>query len=136
MPTITADKNMKPEEVLSHYHGLWQVEDSFRIEKHDIRVRPVFHWTAKRIKAHIFICFLAFALIRFLQYKIRQKTSEAFSAERIREELFRIQESVLVNTADNHKYVVPSKPGQDAIKIYESMDRKRHMAPFRLTKEV
>ena len=131
--TNTRDKDMKPEEVLSQYHGLWQVEDSFRIEKHDIRVRPVFHWTANRIRAHIAICFLAFALIRFLQYQIRQKTSEAFSAERIREELFRIQESVLINTADNNKYVVPSKPSQDAIKIYQAMDKKRHMAPFRLT---
>jgi len=131
--TNTKDKDMKSEEVLSHYHGLWQVEDSFRVEKHDMRVRPVFHWTAKRIKAHIAICFLAFALIRFLQYKIKQRTSETFSAERIREELYRIQESVLVNTTDNNKYVVPSKPSEDALKIYQAMDRKRHVAPFRLT---
>ena len=131
--TNTKDKDMKSEEVLSHYHGLWQVEDSFRVEKHDIRVRPVFHWTAKRIKAHIAICFLAFTLIRFLQYKIKQRTSETFSAERIREELYRIQESVLVNTTDNNKYVVPSKPSEDALKIYQAMDRKRHVLPFRLT---
>jgi transposase len=134
--TNNMDKKMNAEEILSHYHGLWQVEDSFRIEKHDIRVRPVFHWTAKRIKAHIVICFMAFAMIRFMQYKIKQKTSEAFSAERIREELFRVQESVLVNTADNNKYVVPSKPSQDAVKIYEVMNKKRHVVPFRLTTEV
>ena len=134
--TNIMDKKMNAEEILSHYHGLWQVEDSFRIEKHDIRVRPVFHWTAKRIKAHIVICFMAFAMIRFLQYKIKQKTSEAFSAERIREELFRVQESVLVNTADNNKYVVPSKPSQDAVKIYEVMNKKRHVVTFRLTTEV
>jgi hypothetical protein len=34
--TNIMDKKMNSEEVLSHYHGLWQVEDSFRIEKHDI----------------------------------------------------------------------------------------------------
>jgi len=33
---------MNAEEVLSQYHGLWQVEESFRITKHDLRVRPVF----------------------------------------------------------------------------------------------
>ena len=134
--TNTKDMDMKPEEVLAQYHGLWQVEDSFRIEKHDLRVRPVFHWTAKRIKAHIATCFVAFALIRFVQYKIKQKTSEAFSAERIREELYRIQDSVLINTADNLKYVIPSKPGKDAIKIYEAYNRKRHVAPFRLTAQM
>ena len=131
--TNTGDKDMKPEEALSHYHGLWQVEDSFRVEKHDLKVRPVFHWTAKRIKAHIAVCYMAFALIRFLQYKIKQKTGEAFSAERISEELFRIQESVLINIVDNNRYVVPSKPSKDALKIYEVMNKKRHVVPFRLT---
>jgi transposase len=134
--TNIKEKDMKAEEALSHYHGLWQVEESFRIEKHDLRVRPVFHWTAKRIKAHIAICFVAFALIRFLQYKIRQKTGEYFSAERIREELYRIQESVLINTADNNRYVVPSKPSKDAVKIYQVLDKKRHVVPFKLTAEV
>ena len=134
--TNTKDKDMKPEEALTHYHGLWQVEDSFRIEKHDIRVRPVFHWTSRRIKAHIAVCFLAFALIRFVQYKIKQKIGESFSAERIREELYRIQDSVLINTADNQKYVIPSKPSKDAIKIYEVYNKKRHVAPFSLTAQV
>ena len=56
--TNTKEKDMNAEDVLSHYHGLWQVEESFRIEKHDLKVRPVFHWTARRIKAHIAILVL------------------------------------------------------------------------------
>lgn len=128
-------EKMIAEEILEQYHGLWQVEDSFRITKHDLRVRPVFHWTACRIKAHIAICFVAFALVRFMQYQMRQKTGESMSAERIREELFRIQDSILINTVDNNKYVVPSKPSKDAIKIYEALGKKREVAPFRLTAE-
>ena len=131
--TNIREKDMKAEEALSQYHGLWQVEESFRITKHDLRIRPVFHWSAKRIKAHIAICFVAFSLIRFLQYRIRQKTGENFSPERIREELFRIQESILKHTIDNNKYVVPSKPSQDVLKIYDAMNKKRHVVPFRLT---
>ena len=134
--TNTKEKEINAEEVLFQYHGLWQVEESFRISKHDLRVRPVFHWSAKRIKAHIAICFVAFSLIRFMQHRIRQKTGEGFSAERIREELYRIQDSILVNSSDNNKYVVPSKPSKDAIKIYGVMDKKRDVVPFRLTAEV
>ena len=130
--TNVHEKEMNADEALSQYHGLWQVEESFRLQKHDLRVRPVFHWSARRIKAHIAICFLAFSLIRFLQYRIRQKTGESFSAERIREELFRVQDSILINTTDNNKYVIPSKPSQYAIKIYEAMNKKRHVVPFRL----
>jgi transposase len=133
--TNIREKDLKAEEVLSQYHGLWQVEESFRITKHDLRVRPVFHWSAKRIKAHIAICFVAFALIRFLQHRIRQKTGECFSPERIREELYRIQESILKHTIDDNRYVVPSKPGQDAIKIYRTMGKERQVVPFRLTEQ-
>ena len=35
-----------------------------------------------------------------------------------------------------YKYVVPSKPSKDAIRIYEVLDKKRHVVPFRLTAEV
>ena len=129
-------KEMKAEEILAQYHGLWQVEESFRITKHDLMLRPVFHWSANRIRAHIAICFVAFALIRFMQHKLKRETGENFSAERIRAELYRIQESIIINTTDKNKYVIPSKPSNDAIKIYDAMNKKRNVVPFRLTAKV
>ena len=131
--TNIEEKEMPVEEILTQYHGLWQVEESFRINKHDLRMRPVFHWTANRIHAHIAICFVAFALIRFMQYRVKQKTKENFSAERITGELYRIQESILRDKRNNNRYVVPSKPSEDALKIYESMNMKRNVVPFKLT---
>jgi len=133
--TNIEEKDMKVEEILTHYHGLWQVEDSFRINKHDIRMRPVFHWSADRIRAHIAICFVAFSLIRFLQHRIRKHAGENFSAERIGEELYRIQESILIDKITNNKYVIPSKPSDDAMKIYAAMSKKRNVVPFKLTTE-
>ena len=132
--TNIKEEKMDVEEILTQYHGLWQVEESFRISKHDLRMRPVFHWTAHRIHAHIAICFVAFSLIRFLQYKIKQHTGESFSAERISEELYRVQESILRHKINNNRYVIPSKPSQDATKIYESMNLKRNVVPFKLNK--
>jgi exonuclease V gamma subunit len=72
-------------------------------------------------------------MIRFLQYQIKRKTGECFSAEAIRDELCRIQDSILKNTVDDNKYVVPSKPSNDAIKIYQAVGKKREVVPFRLT---
>jgi len=133
--TNIKEEDMSVEEILIQYHGLWQVEESFRINKYDLRMRPVFHWTANRIHAHIAICFVAFALIRFLQYRIKKKTQENFSPERITEELYRIQESILRDKSDNNRYVVPSKPSTDAIKIYEVMNKERNVVSFKLTAE-
>lgn len=75
---------------------------------------------------------MAFALIRYLQYKVMTHVKENFSAERIREELYRIQESILKDTTNGNRYVVPSKPTQDAIKIYETLNKNRNVIPFKL----
>jgi transposase len=119
-------------EVLSHYHGLWQVEESFRINKHDLRVRPVFLWNADRIRAHIAICYMAFSLIRFLQHKLLKEAAVHFSPEKIRSELCRIQDSILIDIKSDQKYVIPSKPSADALKIYHTMAKKRSAVPFKM----
>ena len=38
-------------EVIKQYHGLWVVERAFRIGKPDLGMRPMFHFTPKRIEA-------------------------------------------------------------------------------------
>ena len=44
---ITNLRDASVTEVMAHYHGLWQVEESFRITKHDLRVRPIWHWNSE-----------------------------------------------------------------------------------------
>ena len=56
-----------PERLWKTYIGLTQIEDCFRVEKHDLGLRPIFHHTAERTQAHILVCFLALALWRTLQ---------------------------------------------------------------------
>ena len=54
-------------EVVSSYHELWHVEQSFRMSKHDLRARPVFHHTHDAIKAHLTVVMAALAVARYLQ---------------------------------------------------------------------
>ena len=49
------------------YIGLTQIEDCFRITKHDLGLRPIFHRTQERTQAHILVCFLALVMWRTLQ---------------------------------------------------------------------
>ncbi|MGI6286752.1 IS1634 family transposase, partial [Neomoorella humiferrea] len=60
----TSEKEMSAKDILDAYHNLWRVEESFRVMKSTLEVRPVFHWTERRIKGHFVICFLAFLLER------------------------------------------------------------------------
>jgi len=56
-----------PEFLWQTYIGLTQVEASFRIEKSDLGLRPIFHHTADRAQAHIMICFLSLVMWRSLE---------------------------------------------------------------------
>ena len=49
------------------YIGLTQIEDCFRITKHDLGIRPIFHHKEDRTQAHILLCFLALVMWRTLQ---------------------------------------------------------------------
>src|SRR3989304_2966332 len=49
------------------YIQLTEVEDSFRTEKHDLGMRPIFHRKQERTQAHILVCFLALPMWRTLQ---------------------------------------------------------------------
>jgi len=60
------------QEVISQYHGLWVVERAFRIGKSSLEMRPMFHFTGKRIEAHICICFVAYKVYKELERTIRR----------------------------------------------------------------
>jgi hypothetical protein len=51
------------------YKSLAQVERAFRCMKTlDLDLRPVFHWTAPRVRAHVLLCMLAY----YLEWHMRQ----------------------------------------------------------------
>ena len=54
-------------DVVTAYHNLWNVEKAFRIAKSKIEIRPMFHFTRRRIEAHICICFVALKVYKELE---------------------------------------------------------------------
>ncbi len=60
-------EQMPAQQLISHYHDLWQVEASFRMTKSDLKARPVFHHRRDAIEAHITVVFAALAVARHLQ---------------------------------------------------------------------
>lgn len=56
-----------PAKLWRWYMQLTQAEESFRITKSDLNLRPVFHQKTQRVEAHILVCFLTLALWRTLE---------------------------------------------------------------------
>lgn len=59
--------NIPTGEVYAAYHNLWHVERAFRISKSKIEIRPMFHFTRRRIEAHVCICFVALKVYKELE---------------------------------------------------------------------
>lgn len=60
-------------EVYEQYSGLWTVERAFRVTKGTLEMRPMFHFTPKRIEAHVCICFVAYKVYRELERVLKVK---------------------------------------------------------------
>lgn len=59
--------DLDAERVIAGYHGLWVVERAFRISKGTLEMRPMFHFTERRIEAHVCICFIAYKVYKELE---------------------------------------------------------------------
>lgn len=63
------------------YKGLWRVEQAFQhlkpvlraAEGSGLEVRPVFHWSAERVRSHVLDCFLALVLEPALQRRLAEQ---------------------------------------------------------------
>jgi len=126
---ITNMTDITATDAFEYYHGLWQIEETFRLSKHDLKVRPIYHWTPRRIEAHVAVCFMALVCIRHLSYRVKLQY-QALSPEIIRNELVRVQQSILIHKTDGHRYGIPSKPTLHAQKIYQVMGKKLSTTSF------
>ena len=55
--------------IIKNYHDLYKVEQAFRISKHDLQSRPIFHFKEDPIRLHILICFMSLAISRYIELK-------------------------------------------------------------------
>ena len=126
--------NVKDESVsfiLSHYKNLWKIEETFRISKHDLKIRPIYHYAEDRIKAHIAICFIALCCVRNLEYRVSKQQSK-LSVKKIRDELLSFQASILKDISTDKRYCIPSIITEEVRKIYKVIGINITNSPFEL----
>lgn len=56
-----------PDFVIGAYHQLWRIEKSFRMSKHDLQARPIYHHKRESIDAHLTIVFAALAVSHYIE---------------------------------------------------------------------
>jgi len=108
----TSDKSLSPQKVIDIYHGLWKIEESFRVLKSNLEARPIFVWTEASIRGHFVLCYLALVIERYLEYKLKQRNT-FISTEKIQEALNSAKITVIKKPGSNKEYFLKNQSNDD-----------------------
>lgn len=70
--------------VIENYSNLWHIEKAFRMSKSDLEIRPIYHFTKRRIEAHISISFVAYTVYKELE-RLLYKHEAPFSVQKAKD---------------------------------------------------
>ncbi len=76
--------SMPKQKIIASYSNLWFIERAFRMNKTDLRIRPIYHRLQNRIEGHICICFTAYTIMLELERRLKNVGSK-ITLERARE---------------------------------------------------
>ena len=100
---ITSEVNMPDHKVVRTYHGLWEIERSFRITKSNLKSRPVHVKLEPRIEAHFLTCYIALLILRLLSNRLRGK----YAPEQIIQSLKKYQSCLVKDNVFRLTYYDP-----------------------------
>ena len=67
---VTSEINKSAQDICNTYHGLWRIEESFRVMKTYLEARPVYLQNKESIYGHFTICYMALTILRLLEIKV------------------------------------------------------------------
>ena len=107
------NSNLSKDRIIENYSHLWKIEKAFKISKHDLKIRPVYHRLQRRIEAHITINFVAYKVYKELERQLKEKkaTISAEKAIEIAKTIFAIKVKI-PNTDQYFEELLLLKPDQ------------------------
>ncbi len=67
---VTSEINKSAQDICNTYHGLWRIEESFRVMKTYLEARPVYLQNKESIYGHFTICYMALTILRLIELKV------------------------------------------------------------------
>ncbi len=100
--------------ILDHYKQLYKIEHTFRTFKSHLEMRPMFHWTNKRIEGHICLCYIAYTLLNYVQQKLIA-VSKPLSEKNLRAIIDHMQVSLIQRNQEQIYLRAKPKDGQTVL---------------------
>jgi transposase len=96
-------KEERTEELWKKYIQLTEAEAAFRALKSELAIRPIFHQKEDRVKAHILVAFLGYALWVTFKHLLKRKNSDLSPARAL----------ALLSTLHSADIILPTTDGRE-----------------------
>jgi len=114
---LTTNKlDLPTKEIISSYKILSKVENAFREIKDFIKIRPIYHYQNRRVRAHAFICVLSYLIEAIMENKL---TGLSITARSALDSLADIK--VVENVVSGYKIKCVTKIGKEAKKMLTAL---------------
>jgi len=104
------------QDIINRYHELYRVEQAFRISKHDLQTRPIFHFKEEPIHLHVLICFMALVVSKHIE----QNTGD--SIRKFLTECKKITDARMLNKITNKETKIRTKYSDKILKYIKSLN--------------
>jgi transposase len=128
---VFTNTHLMDEEVISRYRGLWRIEECFRLTKSNLKVRPIFHFTPKRIRGHVALCFMSLVTLKKVTEEV-QSEAPGTSPAKIVDEVNQMGYSLIEDTKTQKRYRLPSKLTDLGRAIHKALGLVRLTKPQRV----
>ena len=115
--TSVVKEEVTASEAVAIYKGLSRVEKAFRCMKTtDLKIRPVYHYLTDRVKAHVFLCMLAY----YVEWHMRKALAPLLFEDEDKEEASLQRESVVAKAvrSDRAKNKAQTKMTEDGFPVH------------------
>ena len=126
---ITNINELSAKEIYSQYKGLWQIEDAFRINKTDLKIRPIFHWTLNRVLSHICLSYVTYACYKSAEF-ILHKQGMSLSHRAIKDKLNKVEAIIYKDKTTQEVYFFPEQIDDETKEIYKIFNVTPETEPY------
>lgn len=102
--------------IINRYHELYKIEQAFRISKHDLQTRPIFHFKEQPLKLHIQICFIALAVSKHIELEA------GISIKKFITEAKKVTDARILNLLNNQQSMIRSIIHPELAKIVKKLN--------------
>ena len=122
---FATNTDLRAKQVIEQYNELWTIEQTFRISKSDLKIRPIYHRLRRRIEAHICVSFAACKVYKELerQLKIKKSSLSPEKAIDIVKTIYQVSIQSPYSTAKHNRLVLKNQEQKDLVNLF-NLDKK------------